>query len=149
MGSCEALFLQIQAYLISHLKLMWYPMLILALLVLGVGFLQNIMNLFLDVLELLNKVGFSITLNMSMGRLFICSCNGKIYINGGQWLEPQVHMKMVVANRVVEGFFVSILSTRKIIIPCSWMFGIVHPLYMDNHHVDYLCFSIRLWVEGS
>jgi hypothetical protein len=64
-------------------------------------------------------------------------------------LEPQAHLKRVVANRVVEGSIVAMLNIRKDFIPCAWMFGIVHPQDMDNHHVDYLCLSISLWVEGS
>jgi hypothetical protein len=51
-------------------------MLIVALLVLGIGFLQNIMNLLLDVLDSLNKFGCSINLGLSMGGLFLCNCNG-------------------------------------------------------------------------
>jgi hypothetical protein len=149
MGSCEALFLQMQPYLISHLKFVWYPMLIVALLVLGIGFLHNIMNLLLDVLDALNKFGFPISLCLSMGGLFLCGCNGKSYVNGGQWLEPQAHLKRVVANRVVEGSIVAMLNIRKDFIPCVWMFGIIHSQDMDNHHVDYLYFSISLWVEGS
>jgi hypothetical protein len=100
MGSYEVFFLQMQPYLISHLKLVWYPMLIMALactwhwisakyheLVVGcVGFIQQIW--------LLNQP------QSSMGGLFLCSCNGKSYVNGGQWLEPQAHLKRVVANRV-------------------------------------------------
>jgi ABC-type dipeptide/oligopeptide/nickel transport system permease subunit len=57
MGSHEALFLQMQPYLISHPKLVWYPMLIMVLLVLGIGFLQNVLNLLLDMLHSFNKFG--------------------------------------------------------------------------------------------
>jgi hypothetical protein len=149
MGSCEAFFLKMQPYLISNLKLVWYTMLILALLVLGIGFLQNIMNLLLDVLDSLKIFGCLISLGLSMGGLFLCSCNGQSYVNGGQWLEPQAHLKRVVANRFVEGSIVAMLNIRKDFIPCAWMFGIVHPCDMDNHLIDYLCFSISLWVEGN
>jgi hypothetical protein len=100
-----------------------------------VGFIQQIW--------LLDQPG------LSMGGLFLCNCNGKSYVNGGQWLEPQAHLKRVVANRVVEGSVVAMLNIRKDLIPCVWMFGIVHPQDMNNHHVDYLCFSISLWVEGK
>jgi hypothetical protein len=135
-----------QPDLISHLKFVWYPMLIVALLVLGIGFLHNIMNLLLDVLDALNKFGFPINLGLSMGGLFLCDCNGKSYVNGGQWLEPQAHLKRVVANRVVEGSVVAMLNIRKDFIPCAWMFGIIHPQDMNNHHVDYLCFpSVCGW----
>jgi hypothetical protein len=115
------------------------------MLVLSIGFLQNIMNLLLDVLDLLNKFGFLINLGLSMGGLFLCNCNGKSYVNGGQWLEPQAHLKKVVANRVMQGSIVAMLNIRKAFIPCVWMFGIIHPRDMDNHPVDYLYFSISLW----
>jgi hypothetical protein len=107
------------------------------------------MNLLLDVSDSLKKLGYSISLGLSMGGLFLCSYNGQIYVNGGQWLEPQTHLKRVVANRVVEGYFVAMLNTRKTFIPCFWMFVIVHTRDMDNHIVDYLCFSISLWVDDS
>jgi hypothetical protein len=71
MGSYEMLFLQMKPYLISHLKVVWYMMVIVALIVLGVGFLQNIMNLLLDVLDSLNKFGFSIRFSLNMVGLFL------------------------------------------------------------------------------
>jgi hypothetical protein len=76
MGYGKALFLQMQPDLISHLKFVLDPMLIMALLVLGIGFLQHIMNFLLDVLYVLNKFGFPISLCLSMGGLFLCDCNG-------------------------------------------------------------------------
>ena len=39
MGSCKAFFLQVQPNFVAHLKLMWNPVLIMALLVLGIGLL--------------------------------------------------------------------------------------------------------------
>jgi hypothetical protein len=39
MGPCKAFFLQVQPNFVSHLKLMWHPMLIMALLVLGIRLL--------------------------------------------------------------------------------------------------------------
>jgi hypothetical protein len=51
MGSYEVVFLQMQPCLISHLKHLWYLMLIMVLFVLSVGFLQNVLNLLLDVLN--------------------------------------------------------------------------------------------------
>jgi hypothetical protein len=84
MGSYEVLFLQMKPYLISHLKLVLYPMLIVVLFVLGIRFLQNIMNLLLDVLDLFNKFGYSINLGLSIGELLLCRCNGKSYVNWSQ-----------------------------------------------------------------
>jgi hypothetical protein len=63
-------------------------MLIVVLLVLGIGFLHNIMNLLLDVMDALKKFGFPISLYLSMGGLFMCIYNGQSYDNGGQWLKP-------------------------------------------------------------
>ena len=39
MGSCKAFFLQVQPNFVTHLKLMWNPMLIMALLVLVIRLL--------------------------------------------------------------------------------------------------------------
>ena len=39
MGSYKAFFLQVQPNFVAHLKLMWHPMLIMALLVLVIGLL--------------------------------------------------------------------------------------------------------------
>ena len=75
------------------MKFVRYQMLVMELFVLGIGFLHNIMKFLLDVLYVINKFGFPINLYMSMGGLFRCGCNGKIYVNGGQWLEPQAHLK--------------------------------------------------------
>ena len=39
MGPCKAFFLQVQPKFVSHLKLMWHPVLIMAFLVLVIGLL--------------------------------------------------------------------------------------------------------------
>jgi hypothetical protein len=39
MGPCKAFFLQVQPNFVAHLKLMWHPMLIMVLLVLGIRLL--------------------------------------------------------------------------------------------------------------
>jgi hypothetical protein len=117
MGSCEVFSLQMKADLMSHLKFVRYLMLIATLLVLGIDFLHNIMNLLLDELDSLKIIGFLINLCLSMGRLFLCGCNGKIYVYGGQWLEPQAHLKRVVDNRSMEGSIVSMFNIRKFFIP--------------------------------
>jgi hypothetical protein len=124
-------------------------MLIMALLVFGIGFIQSVMNLLLNVLDSFNKFGCQINLGLIMGGLFMCNCNGHSYVNEGQWLEPEAHLKRDVANGVVEGSIIAMLNIRKTLIPCAWMFGIVHHWDMENHHVDYLYFPISLWVEGN
>jgi hypothetical protein len=49
-------------------------MLIMALLVLSIGFLQNLMDLLADVLNLLNESGGFVSLRLNMGRFFLCGC---------------------------------------------------------------------------
>jgi hypothetical protein len=127
MGSFEVLFLQMKPYLISHLKLVWYPMLIMALLVLGIGFLNNVMNLLLNVLDLLKKFGYSINIGLSIGGLFMCIWNVHSYVNGVQWMEPQAHLKSTMDNRYVEGSILAMLNISKALIPCVCMFVILHP----------------------
>jgi hypothetical protein len=64
-------------------------------------------------------------------------------------MEPQEHLKRDTTNKVVECFLVATLNIRKALMLCAWIFGIVHPQDMKNYRIDYLCFSISLWVEGS
>jgi hypothetical protein len=71
MGSCKVLFLQMQPNLVTYLKLVGNPMLIMALLVLSIGFLQNIMDLLVDVLNPFNEFGGLVSLRLSMG-IFSC-----------------------------------------------------------------------------
>jgi hypothetical protein len=47
------------------------------------------------------------------------------------------------------GSVVTVLEIGEILIPCAWMFGIVHAQYMHDHPIDDLGLSIRLGVEGS
>ena len=124
--SCEALFLQKQPNLVAHLEFVWNPMLIMALLVLSVGFLQNIKDLLSDVMNLLNELGGFSDLYVSMRGFVLCGYKGKSYINGAQWLKSQAYLKRVVASRDVNSSVVVVLCIRKDIIPCVWMFGIVH-----------------------
>ena len=65
-GPCEVLFLQMQPNLVAHLEFVWNLMLIMALLVLGIGFLQNIMNLLSDVMNVFNEPGGFVCLCVSM-----------------------------------------------------------------------------------
>jgi hypothetical protein len=74
MGPCKAFFLKMELDLVSHLKLVQYLMLIMALLVLNIGFLQNCMDLLEDVLNLLNESGGFFGLKLNMGRIFLCGC---------------------------------------------------------------------------
>jgi hypothetical protein len=76
MGSCKAFFLKIQPKFISDVKLVWHPVLIMALLVLGIGLLQNIMHLLVDVLDSFNESGGFVGFGLSMGRFFLCGRKG-------------------------------------------------------------------------
>ena len=102
-------------------------MLIMALLVLGIGFLQNIMDLLLDVLNIFNEPGRIVGLCVSMRGFGLCGCKGKSYINGAQWLKAQAYLKQVVASRAVNSSVVAVLHIGKAVIPCAWMFGVIHP----------------------
>ena len=116
-----------QPNLVAHLEFVWNPMLIMALLVLGIGFLQNIMDLLSDVLNLFNEPGGFVDLCVSMRRFGLCECKEKSYINGAQWLKSQTYLKQAMAGRDVNSFVIVVLHIRKVVIPCAWMFGVVHP----------------------
>ena len=148
-GSCEVHFLQMQPNHVAQLEFMWNLMLIMALLVLGIGFLQNIMNLLSDVLNLFNKPSGFVSLCVSMRGFDLCGCKGKSYINGTQRLKSQAYLKWDMANRVVNRSFVVVLHIGNVVIPCVWMFEVVHPKDVYDHPIDYLCLAISLGMEGS
>jgi hypothetical protein len=76
MGFCKACFPKVQPIFISHQKLVWHPVLIMALLVLGIGILQNILNLLVDVLDSFNELSGFFYFIFSIGRLFLRGCEG-------------------------------------------------------------------------
>jgi hypothetical protein len=65
----------------------WYPVLIMALLVLSIGFLQNLLDLLADVLNPLNESGGFVDRRLIMGRVCLCGGKRKCNINGSQGLE--------------------------------------------------------------
>ena len=77
--------------LVTHLELVWNPMLIMVLLMLGISSLQNIMDLLLNVLNLFYEPGGFVNLFVSMRRFGLCGCKGKSDINGAQWLKAQAY----------------------------------------------------------
>ena len=125
--SCEVLFLHMQPNLVTHLEFVWNSMLIMALLVLGIGFLQNIMDLLSDVLNIFNEPGGFISLCGSMRRFNLCGCKWKSYVNGAQWLKYQAYLKWAMASRAMNRSIIANLHIRKVVIPCAWMFRVVHP----------------------
>ena len=76
-----------QPNLVINLKFMWNPMLIMALLILGIGFLQNSMDLLSNVLNLFNEPGGFVDLCVSMRRVGLCGHKRKSFINGAQWFK--------------------------------------------------------------
>ena len=82
-----------QPNLVAQLEFVWNPVLIMALLVLGIGFLQNIMDLFSDVLNLFNEPGYFVNLCVILRRVILCGFKGKSYIYGVQWLKTQANLK--------------------------------------------------------
>jgi hypothetical protein len=65
-GSSEALLLQMQPHFVAHLEVVWHPMLIMSLLVLSIGSVQDVMNLLADVLNVLNEVVCLVSLRLDM-----------------------------------------------------------------------------------
>ena len=99
---------------------------IMAFLVLSIDFLQNIMDLSVDVLNMFNEFGHFISLHLRMGQVYLCGCKGKSCINRGQWLKPRAHLKRYMASRAMKSPIVAVLNIRKIVIPCVGMFGVIH-----------------------
>jgi hypothetical protein len=69
MGGRKAVFLQMQPYLATNMKHVWNSMLVMSMFLFGIGLLQDIMNLLLEVLDWLNKFGCSIFLHLSLGAI--------------------------------------------------------------------------------
>ena len=94
-------------------------MLIMALIVLRIGFLQNLLDLLADVLNLLNEFGGFVGLRLNMGR--VCLCGGKRYcnINGTQGLESQSHLKWDMVSGAMDSPIVTMLNIGETLIPCT------------------------------
>ena len=67
---------------VTHLKLVWYPMLIMSLLVLGILFLQNVMDLLVNMLDVLNEAIFLICFELDMSQIYVSSYKWHGHING-------------------------------------------------------------------
>ena len=76
-----------QPKFVAHLKLMWHLMLIMPLLVLGIGLLQDAMKLLEDVIDAFNKPSYFISLRLYMCGLCLCSHMRHDNINLKQWLK--------------------------------------------------------------
>ena len=71
-----------QPNFVAHLEFVRNPLLIMVLLVLGIGFLQNIMDLLSDVLDIFDEPMGFVGLSMSMRIFGMCGRKRKSYING-------------------------------------------------------------------
>ena len=85
------------------------------------------MDLLSEELNLFNELGGFVNLCVSMRRFVLCGCKGKNYINAAQWLKSQAYLKQAMATRSVNSSVVAVLHIGKDVIPCAWMFGVVHP----------------------
>ena len=86
-GPGETPFLQVQPNLVTHFEGMWNLMLIMTLLIPGIDFLQDVLDLFMNVLNSFNEPGCSVRLCVLMGRISLCGCKWEGNINGSQGLE--------------------------------------------------------------
>ena len=57
-------------------------MLIMSLLVLSIGFVQYVMDLLVDVLNVLNEVVSLVSFRLDMSRIYLSSCKWYGHING-------------------------------------------------------------------
>jgi hypothetical protein len=78
-----------QPHLVTNLKLVRNPMLVMSLLILGIGLLQDIMNLLLEVLDPFNEFGCSVFLGLSMGGLCQGSGMGRATSMGANGWNPK------------------------------------------------------------
>jgi hypothetical protein len=121
----------------------------MVLLVLSIGFLKNILDLFVDVLNPLNESGGFVDRRLVRGRFFLCGGNMKCNINGSQGLESQTHLKWAMAGETMEIHVVTMLEIWNTLITCTWMLRILHVQDVHNHLIDNLCLAISLGVESS
>jgi hypothetical protein len=124
-------------------------MLIMVLLVLSIGFLQNILDLLVDVMNPINESGGFVDRKMIMGRFYLCGDKRKCNINGSQGLESQTDLKWAMVGGAMEIPFVTMLNIGETLVPCTWMLRIVHVHDVHNHMIDELCLVIGLGMESN
>jgi hypothetical protein len=139
MGPYETLLLQMKRDFVANLKLVWYPLLIMALHVLSIGFLQNLLDLLADVLNPLNDFGGFVNCRLIMGRVYLCGGKRKCNINGSQGLESQPHLKFAMASGAMESPVVTMLNIGETLVPFTWILRVVHTHDVQNHPIEDLC----------
>jgi len=147
-SSGKAFLLQMQPNFVAYLKLVWHPMLIMLLLVLGIWFLQNFMDLLVNMVDVLNEVICLICFGLDMHWIYVSSCKWHNHINGRKWLESQAHLKRVVVSWAMEILVVAMLNIGEALIPCAWMLWVVHAQNAYDHLVENLYLAISLRMEG-
>jgi hypothetical protein len=85
-------------------------MLIMVFLVLSIGFLQNILDLLVDVLNPLNEYSGFVDCRLIRGRLFLCGGKRKCNINGSQGLEARTNLKWAMVGVTMESLVVIVLD---------------------------------------
>jgi hypothetical protein len=121
----------------------------MVLLLLSIGFLQNLLDPLADVLNPLNEfVGF-VDRRLIRGRVCLCGGKRKCNINGPQGLESQTHLKWAMVGGTMESPVVTMLDICETLVPCTRMLRIVHAHDVHNHPIDDLSLAIGFGVERS
>jgi hypothetical protein len=121
----------------------------MAFLELSIGFLQNLLDMLVDVLNPLNESGGFVDRKLIMGRVCLCCDNRNCNINGSQGLESRTHLKWDMVHGTMENPVVVVLDLWKTLVPCMGMIRIVHAQDVHNHLIDDLGLAIGLGVESS
>jgi hypothetical protein len=121
----------------------------MALLVLRIAFLQNLLDVLVNVLNPLNESGGFVDRRLFMGRVCLCGGKRKCNINGSQGLESQTQLKWAMAGGAMESLVVTMLNIEETLVPCTKMLRIVQAQDVHNHLIDYLYLAICLGVESS
>jgi hypothetical protein len=97
-----------------------------ALLVLCIGFVKNLLDLLVDVMNPLDEPSGFGDHRLVRGRVYMCGGKRKCNIKGSQGLESQTHLKWVVADGTMESHIVAVLDIWETLVPCTGMLRIVH-----------------------
>ena len=66
--------------------------------VLRIGSIQYFVNLLTNVLNVLDEAILFVNFRLDMSQIGLSSHKWHGYVNGTQWLEPQAHLKRVLAD---------------------------------------------------
>jgi hypothetical protein len=124
-------------------------MFIMTLLVLSIRFMENLLDLLVDVLNLLNESGGFVEHRLIKGQVCLCGGKKKCNMNGSQGLESQTHLKWAMAGGAMDRPIVAMLDIWETLVPCTGMIRIVHVQDVHNHLIDNLSLAIGLGVERS